>query len=530
MPLTPSARWWAALALAPLLAAAQTAPATPSRIRAVTLYPGVATVVRQAPVAAGSRSLTLDCLPQALDARSLQVSASAGVRLGDLRVQLRERTLASDCASPLDTRVQAAEDRLALLRADQGALELAYHYLQAQAGPSAAAKPAPSASQWASQLEALRQTAQDTLVRLHQSQQRVQAQEQALNALQAERDQGAAPRVARVTIALAAEKAGTLSLSYQLRGPSWSPSYRAQLDTERAQVQIERLALVTQHTGEDWDDVPLTLSTGQPLRATSGRLPRPWTLDVQPPAPAPAPVALAAAPAPMAAQRKSTAMAAADTTDFEVQAVDGRYATEFILPQRVSVASGAQQVTLTLGQQPWPAQLRTRTAPLVQAQAWLVALLPVPEGIWPAGPVALYRDGTLVGQSRLDPAQAAQWREGLAFGMDERVQVTAEPVRDFSASAGFAGGRTERTIERAWRVDNLHPGPITLEVLDAAPVSRNEAIRVESSYTPAPTATAWNQQPGTIAWQQELAGGASAHFGARHVLQYDKGLALRERP
>ena len=90
-------------------------------------------------------------------------------------------------------------------------------------------------------------------------------------------------RVTTVTVTLAAEKAGEVRLSYQVRGPGWQPGYRAALDPAGPGVKLERLALVAQDTGEDWQDVALTLSTGQPGRATQAELPRPWTLDISQP-------------------------------------------------------------------------------------------------------------------------------------------------------------------------------------------------------------------------------------------------------
>ena len=48
---------------------------------------------RTARVPAGSRSVTFRCLPQGLDARSLQVVADAPVRVGDISVQVPARAL-----------------------------------------------------------------------------------------------------------------------------------------------------------------------------------------------------------------------------------------------------------------------------------------------------------------------------------------------------------------------------------------------------------------------------------------------------
>jgi len=531
----------AALLAAPWLHAQANPSAAPagalSRISQVTLYPGSATVERVARVAAGSRSYTFDCLPQGLDAASLQVGGDAGLRIGEIRVQLIDRDIAAGCASPLDERVRQAQDTLAEARAQTDALELAKSYLNTVAGTPPSTQTTgpgtPGAGNIGVTTEALRRSAQDTLVRLHQARRHQEQLERDLKALEAERERIAAPqaKVASVTVTLAAPRDAALRLTYQLRGPSWSPSYRAALDSRGATVQLERLALVAQNTGEDWSDVQLTLSTGQPLRHATPYLPRPWTLDLRPPAPERAKLMMAA-PAPMAAARADvdTAGAAGETdASFEVAQADGAYASTFTPAQRITVPSGRERVTLTLQAQPLPAQLLVRTTPAQEAAAYLVAQLPMPEGVWPAGPVALYRDGAYVGQGRLDPGDEAQWSNGLAFGRDERVQVRAEPVRERSASAGLTGGRTERTIERSYEVQSRHDRTIALQVLDAAPVSLDAQISVESTYQPQPASTAWQKQPGAIAWQQDLAPGASARFTARHVLRHDKELQVRER-
>jgi len=526
-------------------AQAQDAPPTASRITGVTLYPGSATVERTARVAAGSRSAVFDCLPQGLDARSVQVQAS-GVRVGDIAVQVRERALAPHCATPLDERVQALEQRLAEARAETGALELAHSYLQSIAGSAPGTAPAsgpgtPGAGQIGATTEALRRSGHDTLARLHQARGRQEPLEQQLKALAAARSAGTPARVASVTVALAAGQAAELRLTYQVRGPSWSPSYRATLDTAAtattpansatSAVRLERLALVAQDTGEDWTDVALTLSTGQPLRRAGAPEPRPWTVDVRtapplpPPAPAPAAAALGRAER-MQAQPAPAEEPGEKAPDFTVTQVEGAYATEFSVPQRVSVPSGGPKVALALQAQQLDASVLTRTTPALDAAAYLVAQLPALPGVWPTGPVALYRDAAYVGQGTLD---AARPEMELAFGRDERVTVTAEPERRASAAAGLTGARTERTTERSYVVTNRHQRPVQLQVLDAAPVSLDAQIKVESQYEPAPQDTAWRAQPGTIAWSQPLAAGASARFAARHTLRYDKELRLREQ-
>ena len=147
--------------------------------------------------------------------------------------------------------------------------------------------------------------------------------------------------------------------------------------------------------------------------------------------------------------------------------------------------------------------------------------------MWPAGPVNLYRDGAYVGNSRFDAA--ALPRTGFAFGRDELVHVRVEQPAQTEGTGGFIGSRNERRISRLYTVDNRHREAITLQVLDAAPVAEHDDVRVDSRYQPEPQSKAWNNQPGSVMWQQPLAAGASQRFSAEHTITWPKDARLRER-
>ncbi|RLJ37441.1 uncharacterized protein (TIGR02231 family) [Acidovorax sp. 106] len=530
--------------LAALWAAASPALAqdTASRIARVTVYPGSATVERVAKVPAGARSITLGCLPASLDAQSLQINADPAVRVGEFNVRTEDRDVVAACASPLDGRIRELEDQIAAVKAETASLQLVDGYLKNVAtGGTGTETPggrlqATTPAQIAATADALRKSAQESQTRAHQLQRKQQALELALKPLAAERERTASQRaqVVSVTVTLATDREAELSLSYQVRGTGWQPTYRATLDAAKPSVLLERQALVAQNSGEDWSNVQLTLSTGQPGRATQGRLPRPWTLDIAPPAPKVAmpavAMAMSAAPAPASpVARRASAEDALPS--FEVSSTDKAFATEFAVPQRITVPSNGQRVTLALGNYTAPATLLTRAAPAVEEAAYLVAELAPPPGVWPVGTANLYRDGAFVGTGRIDFAAAANANgaSSLAFGRDELITVRAEPVQDLTGSTGFTGSRIERRTRRAYTVENRHKTPVTLQVLHAAPQSRNEKIEIESRYQPQPTDLSWNRTPGTVAWQQPLAAGATAQFSAEHTIRYAKDLDVQER-
>lgn len=504
-------------------------------IARVTVYPGSATVERVAHVAAGARSLSFDCLPAGLDVQSLQVSAGAAVRLGETSVLTLPRSSSPRCSvHPLDGRIRELEEQKDALQAQTEALGLVTGYLKdlsAGSGSEPAAKRAAvDPKNLTGVADALRRTGEDALLKQRQIARRQADLDRELSPLLAERarGQGTGGNVVAVTLTLSTTSDADVTLSYQVNGPGWTPSYRALLDSTTRKVRIERQALVAQATGEDWRGVKLLLSTGQPRRETAGRLPSPWRIGVEPPVERAdavrqrfAPM-LAAAPAaaPMAKAMQEEAV-------FDVAVFNGSFATQFSVPQPIDVPSNGQRVTMTLGQHEDSAKLFVRTSPRLDASAFLMADLPVPAGVWPAGPMQLYRDGAFVGNGRWDASADA--RLALSFGRDELVRVSVEPERDSQGSGGFVGNRAERRLARAYTVENRHATPISVQVLEAAPVSVDEQVRVAVQFSPQPGELAWNQQPGVAMWSLDLAVGATARVAADYVISHPKDVRITER-
>lgn len=517
-------------------AAATTAGADASRITQVKVYPGSATVERVARVAAGSRSVTFACLPAGLDVQSLQVSAGASVRLGETSVLSEARELSARCAtSALDGRIRDLEDQKAALQAESDALGMVTGYLKGLAGGGESAQGAHApmdARNLGAMTEAMRRTGQDSLLKQHQIQRRQTDIDRQLNPLLAERkrSQGDGAQVVAVTVTLAASADTDVKLSYQVNGPGWTPTYRALLDTATRKVRIERQALVAQATGEDWRGVKLVLSTGQPRRETAGRMPSAWRIGIEPPQrvqSSPAPAAMMAAPAPIASLDRKRAMAESAEPLFDVAVFDNSFATEFAVPQSIDVPSNGQRVTLALGQHEDTAKLAARTSPRVDPSAFLVAELAQPPGVWPAGALQLYRDGNFVGSGRWNAPSDAKLT--LSFGRDELVRVQAEPEQDSQGTGGFVGSRAERKVQRAYVVENRHRTPIAVQVLEAAPVSVDEQVRVAAQFAPQPSELAWNKQPGLAMWSFDLEAGKTARVTADYTISYPKDARLQMR-
>lgn len=518
-----------------LLSPAGRAAEAASQISRVTVYPGTAVVERTARVTAGTRELVLNCLSTGFDMATLRVEADAGVRVGPVTATTRLRAEVPGCtASPLDGRIQALEDRIAALDAELEARELVLTQLKGDVIGGAGARGSTSAL--ASALALVQRTGLEMRQQQHRLRRDRAQIEQELIPLKAERErQQPQGEVRQLVIQLQATADAELRLHYQVPGPTWAPTYRATLgsaalESPSASVEMERLAQVSQASGEDWSGVALKLSTGSPQAATSGPQPRPWRISPQPPVVAreAMPVyATAPAPAPLA---KRFASAEAAPLDFAVQVTQGEFATEFEVPGRVEVRSGGQSVAFSLGTARWPAEVRVQTVPDSDPSAWIVAEVARPEGVWPDGSLQLLRGTQVVGRTvwRSGGAQARE-KITLSFGRDELVRVLNLPPTSQSATTGFISARSERRISRLYEVENRHRTPVALEVLESGPVGTDAQISVTRQFEPAPQPGDWNGQPGVIAWRQTLGAGRKTRFGAEYLISHPKDMPVIER-
>jgi uncharacterized protein (TIGR02231 family) len=504
-------------------AEAQTLPTeVRSDIESVTVYPGVAVVARVVKVPAQARQVVLNCLSTAFDMSALRVHTDPSVQIGAISaIDLPRNEVAACNTSPLDEPISALEQKIAALQAAQSSHGVVLDYLKnigTSPTPSASLTGLPTAlaQMQRSHLEAGLQHA-----RLGREKETL---ERELKLLLSQRARQQAPEsVRQLKLQVSAAKDSTLRLTYPIQGPTWAPAYRATLDTTLARVQMERLAQVTQNSGEDWRDIQLRLSTGSPRSAPQGTAPRPWRIAVRSPdATTPAMLRAPSAPAPAPMARSYTATA----LEFAVQVSQGEFATEFQVPGKVVVLSGQQRVALSLERQQWPARIFVQTSPQTEAVAWLKAEVPRPEGVWPDGILHLQRDQETVGQSI--------WRMGernpmvLPFGRDEqvRVQVRAEPAQ--TSQTGLISTRQEKRETRHFEIQNMHRTPVELEVLEVRPISTDSRITVQAEFAPPIEPQAASADEGMVVWKKTLPASSSASFTAKYLIAHPQDIRIME--
>ncbi len=317
-----------------------------------------------------------------------------------------------------------------------------------------------------------------------------------------------------------------LELTYLVDGARWQPSYDLRLVDDT--MTVTWFGVVSQSTGEDWPECELRLSTARPA-ATAG-VPElsPWYLDrLRPPAPrVMAAEALVGMPAPAAAPAGGPARAAAARPKLResVAEVEQGVSAATYLPSRpVAVPADGAAHRATIAVLELPARLDHVTAPVRAAEAHLRAtvrntsahtLLP--------GPAAVFHDADFVASTRL-PMWAPGEQSELALGVDDRLRVQRKLHRRAETRATL-GSTRRREVEYRITVDNHTPRPVTVEVRDQLPVSRDEAVVVrETTVAPPPDE---RTELGELTWRLSLAPGESGEIGWGFRVELAKGVEL----
>lgn len=334
---------------------------------------------------------------------------------------------------------------------------------------------------------------------------------------------------ARVTVELESGEDGAeigLELSYVVANASWEPGYDVRVRDE--DVTVTWYGLITQHTGEDWPECDLALSTARP--ATTVVVPElePWFLDrVRPVQPMMARAAYGgASPAgggiPEAAmdsyQAPAPPMGVRTAT-----AEQGTTAVTYRPGRPVAVPSGAQGHRTTLTQLDLTAKLGYITAPARSSEAYLRAtVVNTSQHTLRAGKASVFHETEFVGTTRLDVWAPGEELE-LALGVDDRIRVERELAHRTASKATLSGVRKR---EAAYHTTIVNHGPreAIVTVLDQAPVSRDEAIVVrEVRAVPDPVE---RTEMGEFTWRLTLAPGAKAVVTLGYRVDVAKGVEL----
>ncbi len=481
------------------------AQAATSSVEQVTIYQGLASVTSALPVTgSGEQTVVFSCLSPYMDKESLSVQATNNVSVGEVSIEELTGEQAAQCQYQGDAKVQTQQNTLASINAELEAARLAKAYLQNLTKATQVNTDSTIANN-ARDIETQATSINQRILEIQQRQARAQ---DALNQLMAGSATSTFNKVTQVSVRTASRSPSSVKLHYQVQGAGWEPAYQARLNTNSEQLSITASAIIAQQTGENWTNVPLTLSTVNPNQSTTGQLPYVQRLslyeeseDARVRRELPM---MDASPVMMEepAYNKGAGAAMAPLPNFTVSSQNKNGIIEYRLPQLVSIPSDGRRVRTVIGEQAGNSKLWIRSTPSVETAAYWYASAPFLTPDWVDGSLQLYRDDNYVGQSRYNYQVLKE--QGIGFGRDSNMLVKELTNEDKQGEKGVLNRTQTLTTTKAYQFTNQHNRSVRLQVLGSEPISRDDSLKVAVTHTPPVTERDWNDNQGMVAWEFNL--------------------------
>ncbi|MDZ4823098.1 MAG: mucoidy inhibitor MuiA family protein [Flavobacteriales bacterium] len=349
-----------------------------------------------------------------------------------------------------------------------------------------------------------------------------------LNNLNARRGQNPS----EVIILVDADKATTtnLKVSYTTWSAGWYPVYDLRSEEINAPIELIYKAKVFQSTGNDWKNVDLTISTGNP--SAGGQSPEmyPWYLYIYDPKPiyrrdednvyegAPPAAADKSKDEEMSSElyneQNMDTKSLAEYNTVQANAVN----VEFKIGIPFDVPSDNQHYDVELQRSNLKANYEYIVAPKLDNDAFLRAQLTdwAQYNLLP-GESNIYFSGTYVGKGYIDPALANDTLN-LSLGRDKGIQVKREMLKDFSKTGNF-GGKNQTTKAYEITVTNNKKVAVPVTIEDQFPISQNADIEVEREET---SGGVVDDATGKITWKQIIQPGETVKKQIRFNVKYPK--------
>ena len=318
-----------------------------------------------------------------------------------------------------------------------------------------------------------------------------------------------------------------LELIYMVSNVGWTAEYDIRSADVDEPLAISYKAVVTQNTGENWEDVQLTLSTGNPNAGiiipdlnpqyldfysyigygVREQTTRAYSNDMR-----------QAAPMAEAYDMEDEILVSSIDVSSETRTMYTNYTVE----RPYSLASGEKPLTVVIREQQVEADYEYQAVPKLRPRVFLVAkaknwgelvLLP--------GPINIFFEGGYVGKSYMDPNVTSDDLP-ISLGYDPGITIERNLVTDLS-SRRIIGSNRRETMVYEIVIRNNKSKDIQVRILDQVPISQNSEIKVENVEVGNGTL---DEMTGEVNWMVNLSPGQQVTKTLSFDVKYPKNQTI----
>ena len=187
-----------------------------------------------------------------------------------------------------------------------------------------------------------------------------------------------------------------------------------------------------------------------------------------------------------------------------------------------TIPGDGKEQTIELQTQSITAEYQYYCAPKLSPETFLLAEISNWEKLnLLSGKASITYDGTYIGETQIN-ASSTQEKLSLTLGVDKRIAVKRELLKDFSSSR-ILGNDVKQVYAYKLTVKNNRNTSVRFVLKEQYPQSTNKEITAVWLKNETTTPTFVKEDVGVITWEENLAAGAAREYKFSYSIQYPKG-------
>jgi uncharacterized protein (TIGR02231 family) len=517
-----------------------------SKPEKVTVYLSGAAIESKASalLKSGMQTIIFDKLSNFIDANSIQVKADADITIMAVNFQL-------NYLQPQDNKeFRVMEDSLSWYRAQVariGVIKASYEKELALLDANQSiggANSGVSVSELQKMADFMRNRTAETALKLLETTEketRLNARIGAISQQLSQLRQQAAKPTGEIAVQLSSTAPGktNFELSYFVSNCGWVPLYDIRVKDVNSPAKITAKANVFQKTGQDWKNVKLSLSTGNPTQGNTKPILNPWTLTIYENLPQPIQYRKSQTRPSVARdgdysnESAAPPMAEKDLQEVMIQSSGAERYTEvnnntttnamFDIQIPYTINSNGKENFVEIQEYSIPANYSYFSIPKLDQDAFLVAdLIGWDKAELLPGNANVYFENNYVGETYFD-SRIIDDTLSFGLGRDNNITIKRKQVKDLTEKGNLAGNSRKITRKYELEIKNTRKAAITLELEDQIPLSSNAELTVEVLDN---SGALYDKETGKLTWKFNLNPGESKKLGFGYTLKYPKKYIL----
>jgi uncharacterized protein (TIGR02231 family) len=323
----------------------------------------------------------------------------------------------------------------------------------------------------------------------------------------------------------------TVTFSYLISGAGWTPLYDIKYKAIEKPIELIYKANVYQGSGYDWDNVLLTISTGNPNQNNDRPILNPMYVNFSS-----GQIAYRGQEAKLKnmAYAQSMPQDADEVSVYEeavfdaapayvVNVSENQLTTEYKIENKQSIPSDGKYHLVAVDDVSLDAKYQYHSVPKLDKGAFLLAkVYDFGQYHLSAGMANIFFEDMYIGQTQLNPNVSSDTLL-ISLGRDNSISVERNQLNDLT-STKFIGSNKKQTYAYEIIVKNNKNKAINIEILDAYPISQNSDIEVELIETDGAEVI---KEYGKLKWLVQLNPGQSETIRFNYSIKYPKDQSIQ---